>query len=70
MTIMKKIGMVLTASLVTCVLNGSVSRVHADNYCGNNIHCNTYRCYVDWNQNGISDITYHGFWNGALASNV
>lgn len=66
MTIMKRIGMVIAALFVACALSGSVTRVHADNYYGNGVHCNTHRCYVDWNQaiSSIGNIIYHGFWNG------
>lgn len=72
MTIFKKIGLTMATLAVACSLC-SVSRVHADTYYGNGVHCNTHRCYVDWGtawsniltNSGVNWLTGgHAGWHG------
>lgn len=70
MTIMKKVGMTMSALLLACLLGGSMSCVHADTYYGNGVYCNKHRCYVDWSQawDSIGHIVTNGWINhGPLA---
>ena len=48
MVILKKMGTVMTTLLVTCILGGTVSSVHADTYYENGVYCNKHTCHVDW----------------------